>query len=110
MTWNILGTVRRQQYWRIPIMKQRNLQNISEKSLKLCIAQNIEVEFLENEIIKNNSSLNVGSKFEVTLKVCFKINGGDFMFRKKAIGLFNSNILIIYINSFQSSRPSHSNK
>ncbi|WP_370785797.1 hypothetical protein [Eubacterium ventriosum] len=46
--------------------------------MKLCIAQNIEVEFLENEIIKNNSSLNVGSKFEVTIKVCFKINGGDF--------------------------------
>ena len=59
-------------------MKQKSLYNISEKSLKLCIAQNIEVEFLENEIIKNNSSLNVGSKFEVTLKVCFKINGGDF--------------------------------
>ena len=25
MTWNILGTVRRLQYWRFPIMKQRNL-------------------------------------------------------------------------------------
>ena len=98
MTWNILDIVRRQQYWRIPIMKQKNLQNISEKSLKLCIAQNIEVEFLENEIIKNNSSLNVGSKFEVTLKVCFKINGGDFYVQEKRLqDYFNSNIFN-YIN------------
>ena len=51
MTWNILDIVRRQQYWRIPIMKQKNLQNISEKSLKLC--NKVVVFYLKNSRIRH---------------------------------------------------------